>query len=314
MFLTFLLISSSDFIYGNEIFLVSINQHAELAPINSSYIFQAPSNLYIELQKGNQKEGPIQQSQFLQLSNTTAQLQSFSSELEFLNIWHVPFTKCPPGGNSYFSSDRIIGFETDTKLLKKDFCLFPQTNVYAQEFSGSFTTDNPTCRLEFYEGSHIHYLYVKHLHHPHHHEHHYFHKIWALWHQKKKNITGLIEPRYVVKPNVSFHYSFYDPFFMRFTGCSGSYLNTSFVSSVMRPGADSVDCGVGSIPAITKSGGMKLSNPLGYVNITQCENTASTDVLTLFLASGALFAFTLGVIVLFLLPKKKHTYRNPARF
>ena len=312
MFLTLLLISSSDFVYGNEIFLISINQHADLAPINSSYIFQAPSNLYLELQSG--KSGPIQQSQFLQLSNTTSQLRSFFSELDPINIWHIPFTKCPPGGNAYFTSDRIIAFESDTKLLKKDFCLFPQTNVYAQEFSGSFFTDSPSCKLEFYEGSHMKYLFVQHFHHHYHHDHHYFHKLWALLHHKKKNITSLLEPRYIAKPNVPFHFSFYDPFFIRFTGCAGYYLNTSFISSVMRPGAESEDCSVGPIPAISKTGGMKMSNPMGFVNITQCENTASTDVLTLFLASGALFAFTIGVVVLFLLPKKKHTYRNPVRF
>ena len=309
MLFSLLFISSSDFVYGNEIFFVSINQHADLAPINSSYFFQAPENLYLETQDQKRKEGPIRQGQFLQLSNANTQVRSFSESLGSLIVWHVPFSQCPPGGNVYFSADRLISFETDTEKLKRDFCIFPQTNIYAQEFSGSFTTDNPMCKLEFYEGTNMEHIYVKNWHH--HHKHHRtLHSLWLKSHKTRHNRTSLIEPRFTVQPNVSFHYSFYDAFFMRFSGCSGHYLNTSFVSSVMRPSSESEDCVVDSIPAVTKSGGMKMKNPLGYVKITSCENVASSDALALFLSSGALFAFTLFIFVLFLLPKKKRSYRN----
>jgi hypothetical protein len=297
-FLSFSTLSNGH-IFGNEVFLISEKQHADLYPKNSSFIFQAPLKLQIDIketEKKRKKSGPVQEDQFIQISNTSAQLRSYSENIGYLLLWHIPLSLCP-SGSAYYSADRLINFRTENPNVKRDFCVFPQTDVMVQDVAGKFVSNSSYCRLEFYQGNFENHVYVANIHHK------GFHRLLNS-HLKVFNTTGVKDPSYVFQSDTIFQVSFYTPFFMRFTNCTGYSLNTTFESTVMRDNSLSFDCTVDSIPVITKSGGMKMGNPLGYVEVTKCENAAANVTFSFFLASGALAMFSIVLVLLFIVPSR----------
>ena len=295
----FFTVFSKEHNFGNDVFLISENQHADLDPINSSFIFQAPGKLHLEIKENEMKKkksGPVQPSQFIQISNTSAQLRTYSENIDYLLLWHIPLSLCP-SGSAYFSADRLIKFNTENPSVKRDFCIFPQTDVLAQDVSGVFHSSSEFCKLEFYQGNIENHVHVANTHHR---------QMRHLLntHLNTLNSSSIAEPRYVFTSGASFQVSFYNQFFMRFTNCTDHSLNASFESTVMRDDSSSFDCAVDSIPAISKSGGMKMGNPLGFVDVTKCENAASNVTFSFFLASGALFMFSIFLIFLFIVPLK----------
>lgn len=273
--------------HNNEIYFRSLKLNSTdfnvTVPADYSMFFQASDKIRMTIFSGSeQKVFTVYKDQYIKIHKANAILRAFKNELVNIYIWKIPINLCG-SANTHYSADKFIKFSSENTQAKNNFCIFPQSNAYSHEIYGNFQTAKNSCKLNFYSVGSIHL------------------NIFQDFREMKNKLT---DPVYIAHPNHSFKLDFSSPYFMQYTGCSGSNLKMEFSSKVERLKQSSADCNVYSMPSINMKGGFKSNNPLGFVNIDKCQNKSEDVVISLFVISTVFLVFSVLMLAMIFIPEK----------
>ena len=128
-------------------------------------------------------------------------------------LWRMPKSLC--SSSLFVSSDYLIDFSSkENEIIENNTCVFFQMDAIIYFYSGTFSTNSKTCKLEFFN-SH--------------------------------SVSGKEKPKEIKE---SIKGSTPSPFFLRFVDCESQKFDLNFHLTVARSNLRSYDCNVRNIPTI----------------------------------------------------------------